>query len=80
MATGMNSLTTKLSLRKNLLVQNLLLLQLLSVVAAFAAWTSGTGILGAVSSESRLCTEVGIELLERGVCYAQKIRFSSLIT
>ncbi len=49
------------SFRKELLVL------LISVLGTSAAWTSGTGGLGAVSSESRLCSEIGTELLERGV-------------
>ncbi|KAE8448902.1 hypothetical protein EG329_008698 [Mollisiaceae sp. DMI_Dod_QoI] len=48
------------SFRKELLVS------LISVLGTSAAWTSGTGSLGAVSSESRLCSEIGTELLERG--------------
>ncbi|KUJ06596.1 gamma-glutamyltranspeptidase [Mollisia scopiformis] len=43
-----------------------LVVTLLSGVGTCAPWTSGTDSLGAVSSESRLCSEIGIELLERG--------------
>lgn len=43
------------------------LVSLLSIAGTCAAWTTGTDSLGAVSSESRLCSEIGIELLKRGV-------------
>ncbi|CZR69360.1 related to gamma-glutamyltransferase [Phialocephala subalpina] len=39
---------------------------LLSLIRVSAAWTEGTDSLGAVSSESKLCSEIGIELLKRG--------------
>ncbi len=48
-----------------------LLISLISVLGTSAAWTSGTGSLGAVSSESRLCSEIGADLLERGVSEAE---------
>ena len=43
---------------------------MLSLIRVSAAWTEGTDSLGAVSSESKLCSEIGIELLKRGVSSA----------
>ena len=40
---------------------------LLGLRASIAVNASGTESLGAVASESKLCSEIGIELLKRGV-------------
>jgi hypothetical protein len=38
-----------------------------------ATTTGGTDSLGAVSSESKICSEIGIELLKRGVSFPLRI-------
>ena len=45
----------------------LLSLILISWIGSIGVCAAGTDSRGAVSSESRICSEIGIELLERGV-------------
>lgn len=51
------------------------LFPLLSLIGTSVTWTEGKDSLGAVSSESKLCSEIGVELLKRGVSAVHLIPF-----
>ena len=59
----------------------MLLLLLSSLTASASSFTAGSGDqIGAVSSESKICSEIGLGLLERGVSLVRDCHIQILTT